>query len=294
MRTVTNDVPQVLLDVARDAMGLGMTEVHLGFRYMGADFPSPIEWALHLVKRENRFDAPADAPRVHVVLTMQRGDGAPSAYVGGLGDNAYWDAPQVTSWMHESVDADGEYIRGWAPVTDEAVSEHLLAAWEPFHEGVLSGWTMQHKAQWDELASLKELASTPADQLPQTSLRWNMTNSFYNETKHPSYRGDDDSDFPLSIGGYSFRRTRRGHEGIDAFRTLNKSPYQARITTEEMQETLHTTAPWFVRVAGFNEKKEEWTHFPEANDWKKSDEGKARAVADTRRALAMCEAPVTE
>jgi hypothetical protein len=307
MRTVTNDVPQVLLDVARDAMRLGISEITLGFMYAGADFPSPIEWALHLMKRENRFDAPADAPRVHVVLTMQRDDDAPRAYVGVKSDNPYWDVEQVTAWMHESVEADGEYIPAWAPVTNEAVHEHLLAAWEPFHEGVLSGWTMAHKAQWDQLASLqafydreasdKQHEPKSAGLLPQTSLRWDMTNTFYNEKKHPSYRGDndDDSGAPLSVGGYSFRRT-NGAEciGLDAYRSLKKAPYRASISPEEMRETLQASAPWFVRVAGYSEKKEKWTHFPEAKDWKKSEEGAARAVADTQRALAMCEVPVTK
>ena len=293
MRTVTNDVPQVLLDVARDAMRLGMTEVVLGFMYLGADFPSPIEWALHLMKRENGFNAPADAPRVHVVLTAQRADDAPSAYVGGIGDNPYWDAPQVTAWMHDSVDADGEYIRAWSPVTDEAVSEHLLATWELFREGVLSGWTMTHKTGWDELASMQKIVPESAGTLPQTSLRWHMTNTFYNEAKHPSYRGGDGdrSGVPVSVGGYCFYRS--SGDG-SAFRSLETSPYQANISADELLETLQTTAPWFVRVAGYNDEEEEWTHLPEAEDWKKSAEGAARAVADTQRALALCQAPVSK
>jgi hypothetical protein len=291
MRTVTNDVPQALLDVARDAMRLGLAEIHLGFMYMGSDFPSPIEWALHLIKRESRYDAPADAPRVHVVLAMMRHDDAPRAYVGGKsGDDPYWSVDQVTAWMQESVEPDGEYIPGWAPTTDVAVQEHLLADWDTFLEGVLSGWTMEHKVSWPD-RGLKS-----AGKFPQTGLRWNMTNTFYNEKKHPSYRGDDDgSGTPLSIGGYSFRRTNRrdADSAIDAFRSLNKEPYQAVITPEEMLETLQTTAPWFVRVAGYNEKKEKWTHFPEAKDWKKSEDGAARAIDDTRRAIALCAVPVT-
>jgi hypothetical protein len=306
MRTVTNDVPQVLLDVARDAMKLGMTEVTLGFMYLGADFPSPTEWALHLVKRENSFDAVAGtpaAPRVHVVLTMQRGEDTPTAYVGGLNDGPYWDVERVTAWMHESIDADGEYIRAWAPVTDETMQAHLLATWEPFREGVLSGWTMKHKVLWANLVYVEKLMGRAAallEQLPLTSLEWHMTNTYYNEEKHPSYRGGDGdrSDVPVSISGYSFHRA----HGVDedcadreggSFRSLQASPYQAVISADERREILQTTAPWFVRVAGYNDEEEYWTHFPESRDWKTSAEGAARAIADMQRALALGKAPVT-
>jgi hypothetical protein len=306
MRTVTNDAPPVLLNVARDAMRLGITEVSLGFMYMGSGFLSPIEWALHLTKRENRFDAPAGspaAPRVHVTLTMQRNDDAPKAYVGdedGTSDNPYWNVDQVTSWMHESIEADGEYIPAWAPVTDVIMQEHLLARWDLFREGVRSGWTMTHKAQWSDLVLMNKLfgdqEGAAQATLPQTNLRWHMTNTFYNEETHPSYRGeDDDNGAPLSVSGYSFRRTSRDGSGhaIEAFRALGTYPYSASISVEEMHETLHTTAPWFVRVADYDLSEEEWIHFAEATDWKTSVDGAARAIADTQRARALGEVPVT-
>lgn len=44
MRTIENDVPQILLELAREAFTLGLGKVSLGFMYMDAEFVSPIEW----------------------------------------------------------------------------------------------------------------------------------------------------------------------------------------------------------------------------------------------------------
>ncbi|MFE6966934.1 hypothetical protein ACFVAJ_17620 [Agromyces sp. NPDC057679] len=299
-RTITNDVPEVLLEVAREAIGLGFSEVNLGFMYLGSDFPSPIEWALMLLKRTNRHDAGPDAPRVHVRLSAQREDSVPTAYVGPYDAlDPYWSVDQVRAWMQESVEADGEYIPAWTPVTDETVQKQLLTDWGAFREGVLSGWTMKHEARWNDLRNWQNLENRVSERdgrdarqlgpVPGTSLHWDSSNSFYNEKKHPAYRGKKDDGAPVSVGGHSTRAI-----GFDngserrMYRQLNGHPYMAEISAEEMAETLQATAPWFVRVAGYDEDREKWAHFPEAKAWKKNEEGMAAAVADTERALAIC------
>lgn len=37
MRTIENDIPEIFLELAREAFALGLTEVHLGFWYIGGD-----------------------------------------------------------------------------------------------------------------------------------------------------------------------------------------------------------------------------------------------------------------
>lgn len=268
MRTIENDIPEVFLELAREALGLGLTEVHLGFMYLDAEFVSPIEWGLWLTKREG-----GSSSREYLSLTMGRGTGEdePTAYIPSESsspfDATYWGPAEVRSWMREPLEAEGEYVPSWEPVSDPEAQEALLAHWPLFELGVRSGWTMEHKIGWMELDALRRIAERtgrelkPENLIPQLTLSWSMTNSFYNTAGHPDHR---DTGAQLSVRGWGlisggeadFREHIRDPE--------TGRPAVRRLSPEDVEQILGTNHPWFVRVAYNDEERQDWLHFPEA------------------------------
>ena len=105
MRTVENDIPEVFLELAREAIGLGISEVNPGFMYLDADFVSPIEWGLWLTKRESGSRA-----REYILLTMGRSEDEtePTAYIPNPEKHlagTYWGPAEVRSWMRKPLAA---------------------------------------------------------------------------------------------------------------------------------------------------------------------------------------------
>ena len=262
MRTIENDIPEELIELARDAMELDLYSVNLGFQYLGSDFVSPIEWALSLHKIEPDSRS---SERSWLSVTAMRGDDGPTAYIpsddpmdwrGG----SYWNTVQVREWLTKPVlaDPDDEFSQSWEPAEDPELQEHFLRQWPLFLEGARSGWTMNHKVSWREHASINRLRSDTGRELsrfPQLGLNWEITNSFYNMPGHPSNR---DNGTPVSVGGWSLRRPGEP----EAFYRRSIAP--ERLSLEEVQEELGSTAPWFVRVAVNDEENEQWFHYPEA------------------------------
>jgi len=262
MRTIENDIPEELVELAKEAMALGLYSVNLGFRYMGSDFVSPIEWALSLHKIE---PDQRSSERTWLAVTAMRGDDGPTAYIPSddptdwLG-GSYWNTAQVREWLRESVPADLalEYSQSWAPTADPEGSAYFLQQWPLFIEGARSGWTMERKADWRLMETFnrgREERGTELDRLPTLSMIWEAGNSFYNMDGHPDNRA---MGAPVSVSSFS----RLDQDGEEVFFRRTIRPEQ--VGRDIVEEELSSTAPWFVRVAVNDEENEMWLHYPEA------------------------------
>jgi hypothetical protein len=263
MRTLENDVPEVLLELAREAFALGLFKVRLGFMYMGADFVSPIEWALWLAKRDG---GDSDERSYLSPITVQRGsDEGATTYVASetddWKDSTYWGPDEIRRWMREPLSSSDEYTPAWNPVTDPKLQEKLLEQWPLFELGVRSGWVMGHNVNWSEQERYEELfkkmgKELPEDYLPLLKLDWEASNSFYNYEGHESHR---DTGAKVSTGGWSMLPYGKPEQFY-----RHDGSHPASLSREKVEELLGNTAPWFVRVAAFDEAKDEWLHYPEA------------------------------
>lgn len=263
MRTIENDVPQILLDLAKEAFELGLGQVNLGFMYMDAEFVSPIEWSLWLEKREG----PRDSEHKNFIsaVTMQRGDDEATSYVpsttGNWQDSSYWGPDEIRAWMREPLPAEGEYTPAWTPDLDGKHREKLMEQWELFEAGVRGGWVMQREIRWSDSLSMTRMierhnAELPEDYLPTLKLEWKAYNSFYNYEGHEAHR---DNGTETSIGGWSMIPYGEKQQFF-----VHDGGRLTPLTPEYVHELLHSTAPWFVRVALNDEEEEEWMHYPEA------------------------------
>ena len=263
MRTIENDVPQILLDLAKEAFSLGLGKVSLRFMYMGADFVSPLEWALWLEKREG----PRDSEHKSYIsaVTMQRGDDEATSYVPSTTDDwrdsSYWGPDEIRAWMREPLPEEGEYTPAWTPQLDGKRREKLMEQWELFEAGVRGGWVMQREIRWSDSLSMVRMAERhnaelPEDYLPTLNLEWKAYNSFYNYEDHEAHR---DNGTETSIGGWSMIPYGEAPKFF-----VHDGGKLTSLTPEYVHELLHSTAPWFVRVALNDEEAEEWLHYPEA------------------------------
>lgn len=264
MRTIENDIPEVFLELAREGISLGLSEVNLGFMYLDSDFISPTEWGLWLTKRESGSRA-----QEYLLVTMGRSESekVPTAYIPNaekpLG-GTYWGPDEIRAWMREPLAAESEWIIAWNPVEDPDEQEKLLDFWPLFELGVRSGWTMQYSVQWNRLHEFKQITErrgNDAEGLPvPLKLEWSISNSFYNADGHPANR---DTGAPVSIRGWGsiFFGKENFHEPV-----VNGDGHVrlADLSRSTVEETLSVNHPWFVRVAYNDEEQEDWLHFPEA------------------------------
>jgi len=261
---ISNDIPEIFLEIAKEAIGLGFSEVSLGFMYMDSDFVSPIEWALWLHKRESKSSA-----REHVVLTMGRSDEEekPQAYIpsatGDYRDSTYWGPEGVRPWMREPLEAEGEYVAAWSPVIDQTLRERLLGHWELFELGVRNGWTMKHRVHWEDLHSINRTLETmgqTTELTPRRSLEWSISNSFYNIAGHPDHHSTGAEVSLMSFG--SIGETEG--ENYSVPRLKDGVAHLVAIEREQVVKLLSSPHRWFVRVAYNDEENERWLHYPEA------------------------------
>jgi len=262
MRTVENDIPEELVELAEEAMGLGLYSVNLGFQYLGSDFVSPIEWALSLHKIE---PDQRSSERTWLSVTTGRDSGDTSAYIpsedrSNWRGGSYWNIDQIREWLQQPVPVDLalEYSQSWAPVADSDAREYFLQQWHLFLEGVRSGWTMERKVRWRDHLSFGKIWAEHGlspDRLPNASLEWSITNSFYNMEGHPDHRS---TGAPVSVGGWSLLSPDKD----EVF--YRRSVRPELLSADTVREELGSTAPWFVRVALNDEENEQWLHYPEA------------------------------
>lgn len=262
MRTIENDIPEELVELARDAMELGLYSVNLGFQYLDSDFVSPIEWALslHKIEPDNRA-----TERSWLSVTAARGDDGPTAYIpsedrSNWREGVYWNTDQVREWLTQPIegDLDDEYSQSWEPAATPDAREYFLRQWPLFLEGVRSGWTMERKVRWRDHLSFGKIWAEhglPADRFPNASLEWSITNSFYNAEGHPDHR---DTGAPISVGGWSLLTPDKPEE------FHRRSIRLERLSPKDARQEISSTAPWFVRVALNDEENEQWLHYPEA------------------------------
>ena len=270
-----NDVPDELLDLAKEAMKRGFATVRLGFGWMGYDFPAPISWMLWLDKTAARMDYAGSI--ASLTLDTQRSeldageDGlrpidANAVYVGHepkelTGGADYWDLATVREWLDTPVTAEDSLRPSWSPVTDEANQEVLLGDWEDFERAARAGWCVERKIE--DLFRIEGLRSI--------GLSLDASNNFYNVEGHPQHRSTGaelsrqvwrsgmltTTDAPWSIepGALTeIAELRVVHLGADELGALTGSP-----------------APWFVPVASVTPDTEdtdgEWVLPAAATDW---------------------------
>lgn len=284
MRAITNDIPQILLDLAREAVALGFERVAIGQGGGSGDKVSSPEWMLHLIKNE-RHHSNDKTVTAHINVSRSRSSNPKNvtAYVGcdvSGTDNPYYTAEDIRAWMLEPIasDPNSEYSYPWNPTLDETRQASLLTSWDHFKAGVLSGWSMTHSVKWGDLfMTNRSRARAELEPLttPNIGIEWHMTNSFYNKKGHPAYRKNKNS--RLYISGWMTVYPDDNTRFIA--RSTEDAPHFAEITEAEMTEILGTTAPWFVRISGVKRA--------EKNAWRKSDEGMAAAIADNERAIAL-------
>lgn len=263
MRTIENDIPEIFLELAREAFALGLAEVHLGFWYMDGDFISPIEWSLSLSKRDSNIATD------YITATMGRNGSEeyPTAYVPDPSRNplagSYLDPEGIRAWMREPLESAGEFIPGWAPVEDPEDQKRLLEQWPLFESGVRSGWTMERQVGWEDLELRRSSAEEsgrelPSDIFPTMKLSWEISNSFYNLKGHPAHRS---TGAPVSVRGSSFIIGGKEKFQQPVYNDSGRLVAMAPLDRETVEDILSTNHPWFIRVA---HDDEEWLHFPEA------------------------------
>ncbi len=268
MANIQNDIPEIILELAREAIALGFHEVHVTFGHMGAEYSSPIEWLLFLSKVEygdgdDNFIR-ATAFRDEPLQAYRSGEPTAENPFGGF----YWNVEQIRAWMREPLTDDfakaGKY-ESWTPRTDEEIQRFLLGHWDLFEMGVRNGWSMEHRTNWRDAERLKEMLSerdssegVAREILPVRTLNWNASNNFYNREGHPAHRS---TGAPVSTGGWIIAH---GAGSVDRRKQNHGPTHFDPITEEELLEILGNNAPWFVRVALSDEETEEWMYFPEA------------------------------
>lgn len=250
---VVNDVPQELLDLARRAVGRGFDRVVLGFEGLGADFPAPVGWLLHLTRCDAlSLHALTGAVDVesrraeHLIVDCQRGH-APTAYVAGRGFGVdYWDVAQIAAW----IDSDTPLLTQ----PDEEERKLLLAEHDLFEAAAAAGWAVSHERnRADGLAVAQDL------RVPwplSFKLEVSAVNNHFNTRGHADSRW---TGAPVSVSA----RLLVHHSADEPTRLARRSLMHAadpRVIAagQSFDDVARSRAPWFVPVATFDDDSEEW------------------------------------
>lgn len=275
MATIDRTLPAELSELARLAITSGLDEVHLLFQGLGADFPAAIGWQLSITRTDPSYlmdvaldeaglrddpdeldwDRPAperDAQiaaireQIHqdnrLTVTAQVGTEV-SAYIGGDGEDPYWNAAQIREWIL------GERP-GIAPLdgADLAQAEHD-ADW--MIDAYSRGWSMERVVDRGSAAAMAHVtgrATTNADLYVKYEA--SALNHFFNVEGHPAHRDN------VTEVSYDIHLMRKGLSGpwIYCSDGLVPKTYQPKkLPVEEAMTTIAGTPPWHTEVAYFEE-----------------------------------------
>lgn len=270
-----NDVPDELLDLAKEAMKRGFASVRLGFGGMGYDFPAPISWMLWLDKTGDRAGYAGSI--ASLTLDVQRSeldageDGlrpidADAAYVGHLpkdltGGADYWGLATVREWLDTPVAEEDRPLPSWSPVTDAANQEVLLGDWEDFERAARSGWCVERKIE--DLFRIEGRLSI--------KLSLDVTNNFYNVEGHPQHRSTG-AELSRDVWRSGTLVTADAPWSIESGVLSEVVEYRVvPLGADEADTLMGSPAPWFVPVASVTPDTEdtdgEWVLPAAATDW---------------------------
>ncbi|MFC9755200.1 hypothetical protein [Streptomyces sp. NPDC056921] len=239
MTDIDRTIPASLVELAQRALRSGrIDEVFLGFEGLGADFPAPIGWIVHLNRVETTLAAQLGISDVnnHLVVTSQIGS-EPRAFVGI--DRPMMDAEAITAWIDLPRPTDsGE------PIADLGDTETLITA-------VRNGWSVQRELRRaDHMIMSRHAPAEMCDRLPLgASYQLHALNNFYNVKDTPSHR---------STGAPVSRTIFLRRDAVPAGPWLSAMAEGTRISPESAISEISVRAPWYADVAYFDEDTETW------------------------------------
>lgn len=292
-----NDAPEALLALAELAIGRGFDSVSLGFGDLGADFPAPISWMLHLTRTDfsTYYAAHGEAPPEgfgkdeHLMVDLQRsveqedgtrGPDEVQAYRGypegvAFGDEAhdpYWDEARIREWIMEETPL--------MPARAPEESAAYLADWPLMRTAYLNGWSVKRELRRGDQMSFARHMPAGHDPLPLVApINIDALNHFYNVEGHPDNRSTGTQ---VSVSAHLTAIVRDEPESeLDdderailhlEKRRVEDSDNAVYTTRSAFEEVAGSRAPWFVPVASFVDETEEdeggWVLPAEATAWK--------------------------
>lgn len=245
-----NTAPASLLALAEAAVLRGLDRVFLGFEGLGADFPAPIGWLLHLHQQQTDPGAPNT-----LRVTMQDHDGSPEAYVGGNWQNpVYWGQVEIREWI------------AGTPEPDAAATARYAADWSRVALAYGNGWEVAREVRTSDHAVTVDVArrhGIEVDHRPPVSMEVSALNHFFNIDGHPDHR---DTGAPVSVRA-SLSIPAPGEER--SFLSMDGDGGTLVYGgASEFEDVISETARWFVSVAVYDDTAEEWVLPPEATAWR--------------------------
>ncbi|MFF3127033.1 hypothetical protein ACFVRD_33080 [Streptomyces sp. NPDC057908] len=239
MTDIDRTIPASLVELAQRAVRSGrIDKVSLGFEGLGADFPAPIGWIMHLNRVETTLAAQLGISDVgnHLMATSQIGS-EPRAFVGI--DRPMMDAEAITAWIALPRPTDsGE------PIADFGDAEMLITA-------VRNGWSVQRElGRADHMIMSRHAPAEMSDRLPlRASYQLHALNNFYNVEDTPSHR---------STGAPVSRSIFLRRDAVPASPWVSAMAEGTRISPESAITEISVRAPWYADVAYFDEDTETW------------------------------------
>lgn len=224
--TIDRTMPQAFVELAERSLKTGTLDyVSIGFEGLGADFPAPIGWLLHM----NRFgqvllhQTGLSEQGNHMFVSAQVGE-EPSAFAGVGEDDL--DAEEISQWINHPRPG----IAG-PTIMDVDDVELMITA-------LRNGWTASR-----EITRI-------GTQIGVTYV-FEALNNFFNVEGHPTHRSTGAS-LSRRISLVSTVRSQAPQQAHAAF--IDGTTATAQMALAE----IHEQAPWYADVAYFDDDQEEW------------------------------------
>ncbi|MFI9629223.1 hypothetical protein [Streptomyces sp. NPDC052042] len=221
---IDRKIPAALVGLAEEALRSGgIDEVFLGFEGLGADFPAPIGWIMHLHRVEEVLLAQAGLPDEgnHLMVSAQVGNG-PTAFVG-IGQD-YLDAEGIQQWIARPRPEEAE-----APLGDLGDADLLITA-------VRNGWSITRKL--DRYVESARCGYT-----------FHALNNGYAVEGSTSHH---------STGAPVSRQLHLSRPALPAAPWSHALAGATRVPPQDVITEISRRAPWYADVAYFDEVADEW------------------------------------
>jgi hypothetical protein len=234
---VDRTVPKELLDLARLALLHEFDGVHLTFESLGADFPAPIGWLLHLVRVSPELvgEADQDGRRRNSVIVSARIGQAPQALVAA--DAPYWDVEEIREWILAETPA--------GPASTERERDQAAADADLMIEAWKRGWSAERTVDRSMAMLMKK--RTGRDGRLFEKFVFDAPNRAANVPGHNQY---------------CMSRIRQTGEWIHVRDNDKQYSNVSRVSAEEAADDVlrrvHATPPRHTEVAYFDDDLQEW------------------------------------
>ncbi|WP_424862997.1 hypothetical protein [Streptomyces sp. MMS24-I29] len=221
---VDRTIPAALVGLAEEALRSGnVDEVFLGFEGLGADFPAPIGWIMHLHRVEEVLLALAGLPveSNHLMVSAQVG-GEPTAFVG-IGQD-YLDAEAIRQWITHP-----RPVEAGAPIGGLDDADMLITA-------VRNGWSITRKID-------RNFGSA------RCGYTFHALNNGYAIEGSASHH---------STGAPVSREFRLSRPALPAAPWNHALAGATRVAPEDVIAEISRRAPWYADVAYFDVAADEW------------------------------------